>query len=159
MGAEKVIIGSSLFENPNLVDEVCAKYGAQSIILSINVSRNIFGRYKVYNPENSKNTSFDPIVFCKKFRASNFGEILLTSVDRDGSRKGYDLKLIELFSSSFNCPIIANGGANSINDFKDAVRIGGASAIAAGSLFVYHGDRNAILINYPTRTALQSIFD
>ena len=86
------------------------------------------------------------------------GEIFLTAVDRDGTQKGYDVTLLRQVTEAVSVPVIASGGAGQLSDFKAAVRDGGASAVAAGSMFVFHGKHRAVLITYPDYRDLQQVF-
>ena len=85
------------------------------------------------------------------------GEIIINSIDKDGTMSGYDIELIKSVSSAVTIPVVATGGAGSVNDFKAAIDAN-ASAVAAGSIFVYHGPRNAVLINYPSREEIEKVF-
>ena len=103
-----------------------------------------------------KNTGLKPEVFAKQLESAGAGEIFLTSIDRDGTFMGYDTTLIQLVSKAVNIPVIACGGANSVDDFKNAVVLGGASAVAAGSFFVFQMPHRAVLISYPIQTKLNT---
>jgi len=157
LGAEKVVINTKAIENPEFIGEISKIYGNQSIVVSIDVKRNLFGKYEVFSHSKGKSTGLDPVEFAVKMEKMGAGEIFLNSVDRDGTMEGYDVGLIKSVSSAINIPIIACGGAGKIEDFGDAVKIGGASAVAAGSMVVFHGRRRAVLINFPTREELEEI--
>jgi imidazole glycerol-phosphate synthase subunit HisF len=159
LGCEKTIINTCAIENPSFVAEVSKVIGSQSVVICIDVKRNILGKYQVWSHGGSKNTGIDPLSFAKRMEQNGAGEILLNSIDRDGTLKGYDIDLIKLISSNISIPVIACGGAGQIEDFGKAVNHGGASAVAAGSLFVFHGPHKAVIITYPQYETLKKIFN
>jgi imidazole glycerol-phosphate synthase subunit HisF len=146
-GIEKVILNTSALDNPSLVTEIARKYGNQSVIVSIDVKKDWLGRDFVYSHNGKKNTKKSPSQFAKECENRGAGEIMLTSIDREGTYSGYDLELIKSIAETISIPIIANGGAGSFKDFKEAIS-NGASAVAAGNLFVFQGPHNAVLISY-----------
>ena len=131
--------------------------GSQSVVVSIDVKRNLFGRYRVYTRSGTTRTESDPVDYARRMQDSGAGEILLTSIDRDGTMTGYDLELIQRVSAAVSLPVVACGGASQIGDFVAAVDAG-ASAAAAGSLFVFTGKHRAVLINFPAPQDLQLAF-
>jgi len=147
IGFEKTSINSSALSDPNIITKASETFGSQSIVVSIDVKKDIFGRYYVYNHVAKKNISLDPLEYAKKVEKLGAGEVLLNSVDNDGLMKGYDLELIRKISSSLSIPVIALGGAGTQEDLKKAVQAG-ASAASAGSLFMFYGPNRAVLINY-----------
>ena len=104
-----------------------------------------------------KSTGLDPVSFAVLMQEKGAGELIINSIDKDGLMQGYDLELIESVSKAVSIPVVAAGGAGNLNHFKEATN-NYASAVAAGSLFVYYGSRNAVLINYPTNAELTNIF-
>lgn len=156
-GFEKVCLNSTALKNQGLINEISDIYGSQSVVVSIDVKKNILGKYKVYDYLNKKTTNLDPLDYAKSVEHFGAGEIFLNSVDRDGTMEGYDIELIRYISSEVGIPVIASGGAGKIEDFEKAVKIGGASAVAAGSLFVFQGVHRAVLITYPERKDLEKI--
>ncbi len=157
IGAEKVVINSYTLENPGFIRQAVEKYGSQSIISSIDVKKNILGRYVVYTQGGQVATKYEPVNWALALEDMGVGEIILTSIDREGTMKGYDIELIKRVSSVLKIPVVASGGASGIQDFKDAVLNGGASAVTAGSLFVFQGIHRAVLINYPSIEEIDSI--
>lgn len=156
-GVEKVIINKSAHIKPALISETAKIFGSQGVIVSIDVKKNWIDGYKVYTDNGKKNTKLNPEAFAKQMQDLGAGEILLNNIDRDGTFQGYDTEVIKRVSSSISIPLIALGGAGSLNDFKMAVKAG-ASAVSAGSLFVFmKNSRNAILINYPSQADLKEI--
>ena len=153
LGVEKIILNYTAVKNPALVTEAANLVGSQSVVVSVDVKKNIFGKYKVYTQNATENTGLDPVVFAKKMEDAGAGEIFLNSIDNDGTYGGYDLELIKNISSGLSVPLIACGGAASVNDFNKAVEHG-ASAVAAGSMFVFQRPHNAVLISYPSQKEL-----
>jgi cyclase len=154
-GAEKVSINTSAVENPILIKEASDNFGSQSIVVAIDVKKKLFGKYEVFTHDGTRGTGLDPFQFSQKMEQFGAGEILINSIDRDGTMLGYDINLIKLITTAVNIPVIACGGAGKIQDFSEALLTGGASAVAAGSLFVFYGKRRAVLINYPTKEELK----
>ncbi|MDY6836314.1 MAG: AglZ/HisF2 family acetamidino modification protein [Chloroflexota bacterium] len=155
-GAEKVSINTQAVENPSLIAEASSTFGSQSIVVSIDVKKTRQGRYEVYTHDGTKKTGIDPVALAIKMEEMGAGEILLNSIDRDGTRQGYDIELVKKVSDSVGIPLIASGGAGSIEDFSTVIHKGHASAATAGSLFVFHGKRLAVLISFPTKEELES---
>lgn len=156
LGVEKVALNSYAIENPDFIRQAAEKFGNQSIVVSIDAKKNIFGNYTVYAEAGRKNTGLEPAGFARQMEKMGAGEILITSIDRDGTFGGYDVDLIAKISSAVNIPVIACGGARSISDFKDAVNAG-ASALAAGSMFVFQGKNRGVLINFPGLNELEKV--
>jgi len=153
-GVEKVILNTGAVKVPGLIKEAAAYVGSQSIVVSMDVRKNIWGKYSVFIENGTKNIHVDPIAYAKKMEADGAGEIMLMSIDRDGTFKGFDNELINLVSSAVNIPVIAAGGASTVEDFAKAVE-SGASAVSAGSLFVFQGPHRAVLISYPNQDVLK----
>ena len=149
-GAEKVILNTAAFEKPQLVEEASQIFGSQSIVVSIDVKRSAFGKYEVFTNSGTKKTKADPLSYAKKIESLGAGEILLTSIDHEGCMKGYDLKLLKKIAQAVSIPVVASGGAGAISDFSAAINRGGASAVSAGSMFVFQGKHRAVLISYPS---------
>ncbi|MBR9832566.1 imidazole glycerol phosphate synthase subunit HisF [bacterium] len=155
LGIEKVVLNSTLNSNLGLVKQISEKYGAQSVMASIDVKKSLFGRYTAYSHSGQKKIKQPIQNYLQSILDAGVGEVFLNSIDRDGTFSGYDLELIGQFSKIAAVPIVACGGARSLDDFKWAIN-SGASAVAAGSLFVYRGVQKGILINYPTQLELRS---
>ena len=150
-GFEKVVLNSVLISNPGLVDEIGNIFGAQAVVGSIDYKKNLFGKSKVYTQSGSKNTGYDPIEWAERLQSYGVGEIMLNSIDRDGTWSGYDLDMINKVSAKINVPLIACGGAGSIADLKEGVSAG-ASAVAAGSMFVFQKKGMGVLISFPAES-------
>lgn len=158
-GAEKVIINTAAFENPEFIKEAVDAFGSSTIVICLDVKRDYWGKYKLVYKQGSKKSKEDVITFAKKMEEYGAGEIVIQSVDRDGTYQGYDFDLVKSISESISMPIIALGGAKDLSDFSNAVNYSYASAVAAGSIFVYHGPRKAVLINYPSQEELAGLFN
>ncbi len=157
IGVEKVVINSSSIENIKFIKDASDRFGSQSIIVSIDVKRNILGKYVVYSHSGKIATRYDPVNYAKFLEEMGAGEIILTSIDRDGTMKGYDIDLIRKVTTVLNIPLVASGGAGKIQDFIDAIHKGGASAVSAGSMFVFQGKHKAVLISYPSMEEIEAI--
>jgi cyclase len=157
IGIEKVAINTAAIANPNLIAEASEVYGSQSVIASIDVKL-MSGRYEVCVSNGGAPTGFDPISYAKKMEALGAGEILINSIDRDGTMTGYDIPLIRNVTDAVKIPVIACGGAGKLQDMQTAYREGNASAVAAGSIFVFFGRKKAVLITYPDRDELEALF-
>jgi cyclase len=157
IGVEKVVLGSAAFESPELITAISRTYGAQSVVACIDVKEGfIFGR-QAYVRNARKRTGLSPLELARKMESFGAGEIILQSVDREGTGMGYDLPMIRQIAEQLNVPLVALGGARSIDDFIFAIAEGKASAVAAGSMFVFQGPHKAILISYPETKQLESL--
>lgn len=158
LGVEKVVINSEAAARPAFIRDAAGKFGSQSVIVSIDVKKKWLGGYETRTLSGRQGTGFDPVRFACDMENAGAGEIFLNSIDRDGTMRGYDLDLIRAVSRAVSIPVIACGGAGNLADLAAAVNQG-ASAVAAGSMFVFHGKHRAVLINYPSRRELEATFD
>lgn len=157
LGIEKVAINTMGVEDPELITRAANMFGSQAVVASIDVKRDWLGRRRVHTTSGRKNTGLDPVSLAGEFERRGAGEIILNSVDRDGTMAGYDVDVIRDVAAAVNIPVIACGGAGRTEDLASAV-FAGASAAAAGSLFVYQGPHRAVLINYPSGAELRELF-
>ena len=157
LGVEKIILNSSIVKDHNIVSNTAAIAGSSGVVVSIDVKCNRFGKSSVYTSGGKLNINQDPVEYAIEMERLGAGEILLNSINRDGMMTGYDLDLISKISSSVSIPVVACGGAGTLQDFREAVN-SGASAVAAGSMFVYHGKHQAVLITYPEHKILDMLF-
>jgi imidazole glycerol-phosphate synthase subunit HisF len=148
-GVEKVIFNYSAYNKPDLIAEAVGQFGSSSIVASIDYKKDWLGRVKVFVKNGKVNTGEDPLDFACRMEQLGVGEILLNSIDRDGTYKGYDTEMISKIAKKLSVPVVACGGASDISSFLHAVKAG-ASAVAAGSLFVFQRPHNAVLISYPS---------
>lgn len=157
LGFEKVVFNTSCFSNPDLIRCAVNIYGSQSVVASVDVRRAPFGGIVIFSHcgHNKQSVKFkDHLAFLESL---GVGELIVNSIDKDGTMSGYDIDLIRRATSAVSLPVVACGGASCINDFASAVHDGGASAVAAGSLFVFFGVHRAVLVNYPSRAELCEI--
>ena len=156
-GVEKISINAGLYSHPGLVSQIAKIYGSQSVVASIDVKKNIWKKDIAYINKGTVAINEDLISYVKRIENEGAGEILLTSIEKEGTWNGYDLELINKISTIVKIPVIANGGAGSIEDFRKAYHAG-ASAMAAGNMFVYIKKGMGVLISFPYKKDLDSIF-
>lgn len=154
LGFEKIVINTAAYVAPQLIRDAVEIYGSQSIVGCVDVRRTLLGRYELCSHAGKTKQPGGLKEHVAELERLGVGEIIVNAVDRDGTQSGYDLKLIREVSSAVSVPVVACGGASGIDDFVAAVEEGGASAVAAGSVFVFVGPHRAVLINYPARTDL-----
>jgi len=149
LGVEKISLNSAILDRPDLINELSEQFGASTIVVSIDVKRNLFGKTKLYSHKNSRTLNLDLVDYAKNIVSRGAGEILITSVDKEGTQGGVDTDLITKISQAVDVPVIANGGCGEFSHILDAFNAG-ASAVSCGSKFVYNGPYNAVLISYIT---------
>lgn len=159
VGVEKVIIGSEAIMNPTFIKEAVKEFASSTIVVCMDVKTNLFGKHELFTHSGKKRVKRSPKEMATILEDIGVGEILVNSIDRDGTYKGYDLPFLKQLTSNVKMPVIACGGAGNLSHFAEAVNEGGVSAVAAGSLFVYHGPHRAVLINYPDQKELEKIFN
>jgi cyclase len=133
-GADKISLNSAALADPALIERAAARFGAQCVVASVDVKL-VDGVYRVAGHSGTKDTARDPVEWARELASRGAGEILLTSVDRDGTMTGYDLSLIERVVAAVDIPVIASGGAGNYQHMIEAVKQGGAAAVAAASIF------------------------
>jgi len=158
IGIEKAIINTAATRNLGIIREASSIAGSQSIVVAMDVKRNFIGKYHVYSLSGRHNTGMNPVDYAKMAVDAGAGELIVTAIDREGTGRGYDTDLIEKISQAVNIPVVASGGAGKLTDLKHAVDAG-ASAVAAGNLFVFHGKHKAVLITYPDYQSLEELFN
>lgn len=156
-GAEKVVLNTAAIENPGLITAAAGLAGSQAIVASIDVTTR-GGRQLVAARSGTVVTDVGPVAHALRVQELGAGEILLVSIDREGTFEGYDLDLIRKVSSTVRIPVVACGGAGSRDDLRRAIVEGGASAAAAGSIFVYQKANRSVVVNYPTQDELKGYF-
>ena len=157
-GGEKIVINTAAVDSPNLISDIAARYGNQAVVASIDVKKNFWKKNRVYTRNGRKEAGNDPGGLARRFRDAGAGEIILTSIDREGTFDGYDTALLESVAQAVDIPVVANGGAGSIADFERAVIQGKCSAVAASSMFVFAKKGEGMLISYPSENELQEKF-
>lgn len=154
IGIEKVAINSCSHSNLKLIGEIANTYGTQAVIGVIDVKKNFFGKKEVVYNSASNRSKFTPVEWAQKLVEAGVGEILVTSVDNEGTWSGLDIEMIKSITDLVNVPVIANGGAGNIEHLKEAVIKGKASAVAMGSMVVYQKKDFGVLINFPDKKLL-----
>lgn len=154
-GFEKVVLNSGILNDLKLIDSISEIFGAQAVVGCIDYKKNLFGKVKVYGYSGSKSISIDPVKRAKVLQEHGVGEIMINSIDKDGTWSGYDLDVIKAVTDSVDVPVIACGGAGSVADLQEGVEAG-ASAVAAGSMFVFQKKGMGVLINFPAEKIYKS---
>lgn len=155
LGVEKVVINHEALDKHDFVKQASARFGSSTIIGAIDVKKDFWGNYKVYDHVRGKAVGLDPVEQAKRLEAAGVGEIFLNNVDRDGTYTGLDMTLINRINQEIGVPLIVCGGVASVNEIKEVMKGTNVSAIAAGSLFVFQGPHRAVLISYPSIRELE----
>jgi len=153
-GAEKVIINTCAVENPKFIREASDNFGSSTIVVCIDVKKKFFSGEVVWRNSGSKSSKYSPKDFAKIIEENGAGEIIIQSIDKDGTMSGYDLDLVKEISTAVAIPVVALGGAGNLEHMIEAYKKGFASALAAGSLFVFQGPNKGVLINYIEKSDL-----
>lgn len=153
-GAEKVVVNSAAAENPDFISEAADAFGSSTITVCIDVKKKRFGADQTWIAAGTRATGYGPEEFARLAEDKGAGEIILQSIARDGTMEGYDLELLRRVSEAVSIPVVALGGAGGLDDLKSAYRETYASGLAAGSMFVFHGPKRGVLINYPDRAEM-----
>lgn len=156
-GYEKVVVNTLLAEEPSVVREAAAVFGSQAVVASIDVVARD-GAYAVVVRGGTAEVGAAPVAWATRAAELGVGEILLTNVDAEGTMEGFDLELIRDVAGAVEVPVIAHGGAGRRAHLRGPVIEAGASAVAAGSLFVFQRSRDSVLINYPSREQIRLLF-
>jgi cyclase len=156
LGVEKVVLNTAAVEQPELISRIAAYTGSSSVVVSIDVRRRLLGGYEVYTRGGRQRTELNPVTAARQAEKLGAGEIMINSIDRDGTMQGYDLPLIEQVVSVVGVPVIACGGAGNFEHLRSAIAAG-ANAAGAGSMFVFQGKHRAVLISYPTPAEVDSL--
>lgn len=157
-GIEKVVINTAATESTDVLRAAASEFGNQAVVGAVDVRKPLIGRYRVLSKSATVETRLDLEEHIRNLVFSGAGEILLNSVDRDGMMTGYDLELIRTITRLVNVPVVACGGAGTVEHLSQGIRDGGASAVAAGSMFVFHGKHRAVLISYLKPSELREYF-
>ena len=156
LGVEKVCLQTAALEDPSIITHIADSFGSQSVVISVDIKKNLLGNYKLYRSLDGKNIEQPWLQFLQNMVKAGAGEVIVNSVDLDGTMKGMDLALIRQAASAITVPLIAVGGIGSLPDMKAAINAG-ASAVSAGSFFVFQGPHRAVLITYPDYRELENI--
>ena len=140
-----------------MITQLAEHFGNQAIVASIDIKKNIFGKYYLYSNSGSKKQKIDPVAWAQELEQLGAGEILLTAIHKEGTWMGFDINIIEKISNAVSIPVIANGGASSIEDIGKAVKQGCASAVCLGSMVVYQNKGMGVLVNFPDNVKLNKV--
>lgn len=154
IGFEKVSVNTHALNDPHLISELADHFGSQAVIASIDVKRNWLGRQMVRSCAGKINSYRHPVTWAQEVEKLGAGEILLSSIDHEGTWEGFDLDLVKCVSSSVNIPVIAHGGAGNLDHVRTVVKDAGASAVALGSMVVFQKRGMGVLVNFPDSDAL-----
>ncbi len=155
IGIEKLIMNTSAVETPSLVREVADHAGSQAAVVSMDVKKGLLSKYEVFTHCGQKKTGLDPVKHAVEMERMGVGEIIINSIDRDGTMQGYDIDLVRKVADAVRVPVVACGGAGNLSHVSEVIKQGHASAAAAGSIFVFQGPLRGVLISYPTPKALK----
>lgn len=155
IGIEKLIMNTSAVETPSLVREVADHAGSQAAVVSMDVKKNFLGKYEAFTHCGQKKTGLDPVKHAVEMERMGVGEILINSIDRDGTMQGYDVDIVRKVADAVHVPVVACGGAGNLSHVSEVIKQGHASAAAAGSIFVFQGPLRGVLISYPTPKELK----
>lgn len=158
LGIEKISLGAAAFQRPELIREAASEFGSQAIVVTLDVKRGLLGRCSVRTHRGQKTVRVSPADAARNIEKLGAGEILLNSIDRDGTWSGFDLNLLREVNSAVSLPVVVSGGAGSLQDVRLAAMEGGASAVAIGSMAVFQGKDLGVLIKFPTRREQESVF-
>lgn len=157
IGFEKIVLNTAAIETPQLISQIAVHSGSQSVIGSIDIKKNFFGKHQVYSHDGTRKTDEDPVLYAKKLQELGAGELLVTSMDRDGSWSGFELDIIKKITDAVSIPVIANGGAGTVHHIGEVVKNANASAVALGSMVVYQKKGLGVLVNFPDKDALERV--
>lgn len=158
LGVEKVAISSAIFSEPNIIESIAENIGSQSVVAVLDVKKKIFGDYSIYINNGKKHVEQDLYSLLKNLEKRGVGEIIINNIDLDGTGKGYDIKLVEKVSENLSIPLTILGGAGSLEDIKNLFNNFEIIGAAAGSLFVFKGKYQAVLINYPEKKIKNTLY-
>ncbi len=159
LGVEKIALSSAAIENPPIISQIAERVGNQSVVAVIDVKKKpLTGKYEIYTHNGTKASGKRPEGFAAEMEKAGAGEILLNSIDFDGTTKGYDLNLIRKIREAVSIPMTVLGGAGNLDDLGTVIQEHGIIGVAAGSMFVFKGKYRAVLISYPSRAEKEMLF-
>jgi imidazole glycerol-phosphate synthase subunit HisF len=157
VGAEKVVLNSFAAENPDFIAEAADSFGSSTITVCMDVKQKRFGGPRTWTAGGTRATAYAPEEFARLAQDKGAGEIIVQSIPRDGTMEGYDIDLISRVSKAVTIPVVALGGAGRLDHLRTAYHETHASGLAAGSMFVFHGPKRGVLINYPDRADIAAL--
>lgn len=155
IGFEKVAVNTCSIDNPALLTDIARQYGSQAVVASIDVKSSFWGRVSVRSVAGRRNTHRDPVDWAKEVESRGAGEILLTSIDREGTWEGFDLDLVQRVADAVSIPVIAHGGAGTLEHVDEVIKQANASAVALGSMVVFQKNGMGVLVNFPSQQHLE----
>jgi cyclase len=158
VGAEKVILNSIAGENSEFVTEAAYEFGSSTIAVCIDVKKDFLGKEKVWIRAGTKSLTYNPGQYARQMEERGAGEIIIQSIERDGTMEGYDINLIKKVAESVTIPVVALGGSGKWQHIIELNSLVSLNGLAAGSLFIYHGERSAVLVNYPEKEEIMQLF-
>jgi cyclase len=157
IGFEKVAVNSSAVDNPQFIRQLAERFGSQAVIVSIDYGRSFWGKEQVWTHAGTRNTRLDPVEWAQEAEKMGAGEILITSIEREGSWSGFDIDVVKRVTEAVDIPVIAHGGAGSVDDIGQVVTTAGASAVGVGSLVVFQKKGMGVLVNFPSKDELERV--
>lgn len=158
LGVEKIALSSKPLIDLKILREIGDQVGFQSVIVVLDIKRNIFGKLELFIRNGTTKVKIDPVEFIIELKNIGVGEIIINSINKDGTMEGYDFMMLDKILTNIDIPVTILGGAGSLNDLVIAFKKYGIIGASAGSLFVFKGKYRAVLINYPSDAEKQSIF-
>ncbi len=159
IGFEKVVLNSVCYEQPQFITRVAEHYGNQAVVVSVDVKKNIWGNYEVFSHSGKRRQKKNLIEWVVELEQLGAGELLLTSIDKEGTWSGFDVNLIKGVTEAVSIPVIAHGGAGNIQHIVEVVKQGHASAVALGSMVVYQQKGMGVLVNFPDEADLINVLN
>ncbi len=155
IGYEKVVLNSVLVSTPSVITDIAGHFGNQAVIASIDVKKSFWGKYEVWSHAGRNNTKMNPVDWAVQLESLGAGEILLTSIDKEGTWAGFDTNLVRMVTDVVSIPVIAHGGAGTVEHIGSVVKLGNASAVALGSMVVFQQKGFGVLVNFPDKDKLE----
>jgi imidazole glycerol-phosphate synthase subunit HisF len=157
-GIEKVIINTAALTAPDFIKQACDMFGSSTIVVAMDVKKNLFGKYHVMSHSGVKVRITDPLQYASWLGEIGVGEIFVNNVDLDGTMKGFDISLLKSITQKVDVPVVACGGAGSLEDIFSVIKEAHVAAAAVGSFFIFYGRHNAVLITYPEYKLLSKFY-
>jgi cyclase len=157
IGFEKIVINTYAHKDTSIITRLADHFGSQAVIASIDAKKNIWGKYSVFAKDGKEKMPVDPVEWAVALQSAGAGEILITSMDRDGTWTGFDVELTRKVAEAVTVPVIANGGAGDIQHIGEVIKKGHASAVCLGSMVVYQKKGMGVLVNFPDKHDLEKM--
>jgi cyclase len=157
IGVEKIVLNTATYKNPDLIRKLSEYFGNQALIGSIDTKKNLFGSYSVYIDSGKQKIVVTPVEWAQKLESYGIGELLVTSIDREGTWEGFDIEIIKKITAAVSIPVIAHGGSGSLDHIDEVIKKGNVSAVALGSMVVYQKKNMGVLVNFPEKARLENI--